>query len=320
MMALAIAGVIYMRQRAGETREHKWSFANSPQVALITSFIFLIVLIGGIVSFYYVGKMYVADMHYRNAQEKLLAQDFVGAANESMAAARLNGDRAVYHRGAAQAFMATANQEAVKEEPDVNIVSNNVGLAIDAGRTGVTVEPVNVVSYEFLGGLYQNAGLYVRGVDQWVIDAYNKAIELDPNNPVLWNNLGKAYVIKSDRILLAAVQDKPQRCLACYRLRLQATARYAAGHNFEAFTTTLLSSPHQDIEAIREIGKQQAVKNKVQFFTPEYGRKRYKGFRPLFTTSRRLAKKAHLYEQTYCGCAASQQEQPEPFAKILGNR
>jgi len=208
MMALAAAGAVYLRRESGEEAERKWSFAKSPQVAMITSLIFLLILIGGIVSFYYIGKIYMADVNYRNSQEKLTTtDDFVGAANDAVNAARLNGERAVYHRGAAQAFMAVANQEAIKEEPDVNIVSNNVGLAIDAGRTAADIEPSNVINWEFLAGLYQNAGLYVRGVDEWAIEAYNKAIELDPNNPVLWNNLGKAYVIKSDRILIAAAQE-----------------------------------------------------------------------------------------------------------------
>jgi tetratricopeptide (TPR) repeat protein/O-antigen ligase len=208
MLALGVAGIIALRRQQQEKVEIKWSFAKSPQVAMITSFIFLIILIGGMVSFYYISQMYVADMNYRNSQEKMLAgEDFEGAANDAMTAARLNGKRSVYHRGAAQALMAIANQEAVKENPDVNLVSNNVGLAIDAARTAQATEPTNVVNYEFLAGIYQNAGLYVRGADEWVIEAYGKAIELDPNNPILWNNLGKAYVIKSDRILLAAAQD-----------------------------------------------------------------------------------------------------------------
>jgi len=208
MMALAVAGAVYLRREAGEKVEYKRSFAKSPQVAMITSLIFLLILIGGIVSFYYLGKMYLADVHYRNSQEKLATtEDFVGAANEAVSAARLNRQRSVYHRGAAQSFMAVANQEAIKEEPDVNIVSNNVGLAIDAARSAADIDPTNVVNWEFLAGIYQNAGLYVRGVDGWVTEAYDKAIELDPNNPVLWNNLGKAYVIKSDRILVAALQD-----------------------------------------------------------------------------------------------------------------
>ncbi len=210
-LALTIAAVLNLKAAQATQREKKWSFANSPQVALITSFIFLIVLIGGIVAFYFVGKMYLADMNYRNGQEKLAkGEDLDGALNDFVAAATLNQSRAAYHRGAAQAFLAQANKEAVKEKPDVNYVSNAVKLGIDAARTAQKTEPNNVASWEFLASIYQNAGLYVRGADEWVLDSWSKAMELDPNNPIPIVMQGKAYVIKSDRVIQEAQQSLSQ--------------------------------------------------------------------------------------------------------------
>lgn len=117
---------------------------------------------------------------------------------------------------------------------------------------------------------------------------------------------------------------RPARCLACYRLRLEATARAAAANHFEFFTTTLLSSPHQNINAIKKIGDELALKYGVKFYAPDSGSdappkpragrgakggpKKFKGFRPLFTASRKLAKQEHLYKQKYCGCLASRAE------------
>ncbi len=210
-MALTIAAVLNLKTAQSREKEKRWSFANSPQVALITSFIFLIVLIGGIVAFYFVGRMYLADMNYRNGQEKLAqGEDLDGALNDFVAAASLNQSRAAYHRGAAQTFMSLANQEAVKEAPDVNFVSNAVKMGIDAARTAQAVEPNNVTSWEFLASVYQNAGLYVRGADDWVIDSWNKAMELDPNNPIPVVMQGKAYVVKSDHVILEAQQTLQQ--------------------------------------------------------------------------------------------------------------
>ncbi len=211
LMAFTIAAILNLKTSESAAKEKRWSFANSPQVALITSFIFLVVLIGGIVAFYFVGKMYLADINYRSGQEKLAkGEDLEGALNDFVAAATLNKSRAVYHRGAAQTFMAQANKEAVKETPDINYVSNAVKLGIDAARTAQTVEPSNVASWEFLASIYQNAGLYVRGADEWIIDSYNKAIELDPNNPIPVVMQGKAYVIKSDHVILEAEQALKQ--------------------------------------------------------------------------------------------------------------
>ncbi len=127
-----------------------------------------------------------------------------------------------------------------------------------------------------------------------------------------------------DLPFLAAIKNsphRPQRCLACYRLRLEATARATAANKFDFFTTTLLSSPHQDITAIKRIGEELADKYHVKFYAPDGGpealpkplgnrgakggQKKFKGFRSLFTASRRLARQEHLYEQRYCGCLAS---------------
>ena len=40
------------------------------------------------------------------------------------------------------------------------------------------------------------------------------------------------------------------RCTACFRLRLEATAKAAAQGGFDYFTTTLSGSPHKDAQRI----------------------------------------------------------------------
>ena len=45
-----------------------------------------------------------------------------------------------------------------------------------------------------------------------------------------------------------------ERCLACYRLRMQKAALYALETGFDYFTTTLSISPHKDSEKINTIG------------------------------------------------------------------
>ncbi len=107
-------------------------------------------------------------------------------------------------------------------------------------------------------------------------------------------------------------QSPAERCTACYDLRLKETARQAQQMDMDVYTSTLLASPHQDIEMIRKLGEKYAREFDVDFFYPDSGNKKFKGFRPLFTRGRKLAKAAKLYEQTYCGCPDSQKE---AFAK-----
>jgi predicted adenine nucleotide alpha hydrolase (AANH) superfamily ATPase len=92
----------------------------------------------------------------------------------------------------------------------------------------------------------------------------------------------------------------PQRCAACYRLRLEKTAEEAGKRGFEAFSTTLLISPFQDFDQIITLGRELAGKYGPTFF--------HKDFRPFFRDSVNLSRELGLYRQKYCGCIFSRAE------------
>lgn len=57
------------------------------------------------------------------------------------------------------------------------------------------------------------------------------------------------------------------RCEYCYNLRLDAAVREAKLNGFDAFSTTLLISPYQKHDLIREIGEQKAKNTAFSFCT-----------------------------------------------------
>jgi predicted adenine nucleotide alpha hydrolase (AANH) superfamily ATPase len=91
-----------------------------------------------------------------------------------------------------------------------------------------------------------------------------------------------------------------QRCAYCYRLRLEKTAAYAAEQGYEAFSTTLLISPYQKHDLIRETASRAAEKYGSSFV--------YRDFRPLFRRGQGAARGLGLYMQKYCGCIFSEEE------------
>ena len=91
-----------------------------------------------------------------------------------------------------------------------------------------------------------------------------------------------------------------QRCAICYRMRLERTAQVAAGQGFEAFTTTLLISPHQDQELIRQIGEEAAAQHGIEFY--------FENLRRGWSERGRLTREHDLYRQQYCGCIYSEWE------------
>ncbi len=106
---------------------------------------------------------------------------------------------------------------------------------------------------------------------------------------------------------VSALPDRARQHELCWRLRLAETARVARDNGFEAFTTTLLASPYQDIEAIGRIGRQVAAAAGTDFL--------FHNFRRGFPDSHRRSKEWELYRQNYCGCAYSQKESAAARAK-----
>ncbi len=105
------------------------------------------------------------------------------------------------------------------------------------------------------------------------------------------------------QFLASVPWDRPERCLECCRKRLAETARVAADRGFDAITTTLLASTHQDHEAVRRIGEEAAAEHGVAFG--------YEDWRPLARRGHEEAARRHLYRQQYCGCLFSEEERFE---------
>ena len=90
------------------------------------------------------------------------------------------------------------------------------------------------------------------------------------------------------------------RCGFCYRFRLEETARQAAEKGYDAFSTTLLISPYQNHELLKEVGTEMADKYHISFA--------YRDFRPHFKEGQEKAAQLGLYRQKYCGCVFSEED------------
>jgi predicted adenine nucleotide alpha hydrolase (AANH) superfamily ATPase len=102
--------------------------------------------------------------------------------------------------------------------------------------------------------------------------------------------------------------DNLSRCTMCYSIRLDRVASYAKENGFDAFTTSLLVSPYQKHDLIKELGNIYALKYGIKFY--------YEDFRPGFREGQNMAKDLGLYRQKYCGCIISYNERLEEKNKL----
>jgi len=98
-------------------------------------------------------------------------------------------------------------------------------------------------------------------------------------------------------------EDFKNRCPVCWRLRMESSAAFAKENGFDAFTTTLLGSPYQDHDMIKEICQDIAKRLGLKFY--------YKDFRTGFKEAHDRAKSKGIYCQNYCGCIFSEVERAQ---------
>lgn len=91
-----------------------------------------------------------------------------------------------------------------------------------------------------------------------------------------------------------------QRCRMCYTLRLGQAARVAKKGGFDCFSTTLLVSPYQKHEMIREMGQAAGDECGLPFY--------YADFRPGYREATARSREMGMYRQQYCGCIYSEKE------------
>ncbi|MBN2540070.1 MAG: epoxyqueuosine reductase QueH [Bacilli bacterium] len=91
-----------------------------------------------------------------------------------------------------------------------------------------------------------------------------------------------------------------KRCIKCYTDRIYQTARKAKELGYDAFSTTLLVSPYQQHERI----KQEATRIAEEIGVPFY----YIDPRPYFREGNKEAREQGLYMQKYCGCVFSEED------------
>jgi predicted adenine nucleotide alpha hydrolase (AANH) superfamily ATPase len=107
-------------------------------------------------------------------------------------------------------------------------------------------------------------------------------------------------------------RESGERCRACFRVRLGATARHAAEIGCDAVATTLTVSPYQDPEAIREAGQTVCAEAGVVFLVTD--------FRDRYPEATRRSRGLRMYRQNYCGCRYSEVEAADARERRKGAR
>ena len=96
--------------------------------------------------------------------------------------------------------------------------------------------------------------------------------------------------------------ERGARCIKCYYLRMEYTAKKAKELDYDYFGTTLTVSPYKDSNKLNEIGESLEKKYNVNYLYSDF--KKNNGYKH----SIELSKEYNLYRQDYCGCKYSKRD------------
>ena len=161
-------------------------------------------------------------------------------------------------------------------------------LAIDSWAKNQNIDNIDLTCYWYNPNIhpYTEYKSRFRALEQYVCENNIKLIVRD--------EYGLIEFTKN------VIGDLQNRCGYCYSSRINPTAKYAAENNFDAFTASLLVSPYQKHEFLREICERYALEYNTRFF--------YCDFRDNFREGQKLSRERGIYMQKYCGCIFSEQE------------
>lgn len=130
-------------------------------------------------------KFWVAEYNFFKSNESNLIK-----------ATMLNPYRYYYQVKLAKYYLNEIKDEMIKPASSRNIdeINNYISKSINAAQTAVRVQPNSVIAAETLGMIYRDISSLVKDSEPLVIQAFDRAIKLEPTNPVLVTELGKAYL------------------------------------------------------------------------------------------------------------------------------
>lgn len=209
LIAALVVGLLRNEASDGD-KKLSLSIAASPQYALSFAFLSILLAVGVIFGFMTLGKMFVADFYAGKALSERGAGDFDGSTAFFNKAIFFNGQEGWYFTVIGQYALDLANIELAKPEGERSddAVTNYVTVAAGAVGTGESLMPNDVLANETKGFVYENSGGFIPGALSSAVSAYERAKELEPQNPYLDIAVGKLKLVEAQTKAEDAIEEK----------------------------------------------------------------------------------------------------------------
>lgn len=180
----------------GKTTLKSFSIQNTRSIGIIGALILCITVISGA---YFASRAYASEYAFANSISYLKKNDGQSVYKYEKEAIKLNPYIERYRINFSQLNLLIANNVA-QSNKDKKLdgkkratIAQAIQISIAEGKAVVTLNPQRSSNWENLGNIYRNIINVAKNASTWTISAYQRAIALDPNNPLLRLSLGGVY-------------------------------------------------------------------------------------------------------------------------------
>jgi len=180
-----------------------WKLEASSTASIGFSFLFILVLIMGLGLFFMQGQRYYAEIKYNQGLQSWQSGNNIEAIDSILVAiSQTGGKQDNYWRDLSQIYLLRAQEELQNTEIDTEeagqIISVLISNAVNSGKAATEAAPNNVANWIVRGFVYRQVAGVIEGAGDWAVASYEKALELEPNNPYVLTELGRVYIVKEE--------------------------------------------------------------------------------------------------------------------------
>ncbi|MFH0979897.1 MAG: hypothetical protein V1803_03060 [Candidatus Roizmanbacteria bacterium] len=172
-----------------------------------------------IASGYFLGRSYASEYYFKKSLDGVVKNNLKEIYENQRQAIILNPYMEKFRSNFAQINLVIANnllQKGEKEitEQDKQTVIQAIQAGIAEAKAVISLNPQKAANWELLASIYRNIINVTKDADAWTVSAYQRAIVLDPQNPIYRISLGGVYYSsakyeEASRLFEQAVSLKP---------------------------------------------------------------------------------------------------------------
>jgi tetratricopeptide (TPR) repeat protein len=184
----------------------KTLFFSARSSFILATFLVLIFLSGISLSFILV-KNYFAELRYSQGLNVWQKGELNQAINFLERAVYLNPNSDNYLQYLSQLYLIKLNQSLASGQtlPQSQEI---IFQSLDLTKKATEISPKNVANWDARGFIYRNLIGLSGEAENWAIESYQKAMELEPKNPYIFNEIGLVYLAKADLLTKAGGEEK----------------------------------------------------------------------------------------------------------------